>query len=182
VIFTLYLSLRKGLTHRLRLLGIEKHAKRLSAPWECRSKLTAGRPENVKCFGRFGTNAALCQIEGPRFRQRPCAVPFFGKRDVPFDRRRRSRLAGRRQGRPHIRHDRPAALAERERTLAVQAWQKPIVSHRLGTFIHTAVVISSLTEGRQTASEIHPLTMRLKFGGLMFDHASKVATATSSPS
>ena len=88
--FPLYLSLRKGLTHRLRLLGIEKHAKRLSAPWECRSKLTAGRPENVKCFGRFGTNAALCQIEGPRFRQRPCAVPFCGKRDVPFDRRRRS--------------------------------------------------------------------------------------------
>ena len=115
VIFTLYLSLRKGLTHRLRLLGIEKHAKRLSAPRECRSKLTAGRPENAKCFGRFGTNAALCQIEGPRFRQRPCAVPFFGKRDVPFDRRRRSRLAGRRQGRPHIRHDRPAVLAERER-------------------------------------------------------------------
>jgi hypothetical protein len=59
VIFTLYLSLRKGLTHRLRLLGIEKHAKRLSAPWECRSKMTAGRPENAKCFGRFGTNAAL---------------------------------------------------------------------------------------------------------------------------
>jgi hypothetical protein len=52
--------------------------------------MTAGRLENAKCFPRFGTNVALCQIEGRRFRERPCAVPFFGKRDVPFDRRRRA--------------------------------------------------------------------------------------------
>ena len=153
VIFTLYLSLRKGLTHRLRLLGIEKHAKRLSAPWECRSKLTAGRPENVKCFGQFGTNAALCQIEGPRFRQRPCAVPFCGKRDVPFDRRRRADWLD------AVKVGRTFGTTGPRLLLSVNDFGGTGLAEtdHLGIFIHTAEVIGSLKEGRQTASEIHPL-------------------------
>ena len=56
--FPFYLSLRKGLTHRLCLLGIEKIAKRVRDSWSALKDDGRGAQKR-KCFHRFGTNAAL---------------------------------------------------------------------------------------------------------------------------
>ena len=102
-------------------------------------------------------NAALCQIEGPRFRQRPCAVPFFGKRDVPSRPAQASRLAGRRQRRPHIGTTGPLLLLSLNGLWRRRLGRNRFVSNRLGIFIHTAAVTSSLTDGRQPQVKFHPL-------------------------
>ena len=112
-----------------------------------------GGPKTQNAWVDSEPNAALCQIEGPRFRQRPCAVPFFGKRDVPFHRRRRA------DWRDAVKVGRTFGTTGPLLLLSVNDFGGTGLAEtdHLSIFIHTAVVIGSLKEGRQTASEIHRL-------------------------
>jgi hypothetical protein len=91
-------------------------------------------------------------------------VPFFGKRDVPFHRRRRADWLD------AVKVGRTFGTTGPLLLLSVNGlWRRRFgrnrsISHCLGIFIHTAAVISSLKEGRQTASEIHPLPCGLNLG------------------